>query len=255
MQQARVTLAASVASTYNQLAQLYALRDIAQREIANRKDVGRITNGRVTAGLDTNVERRTAEGNVATSQSNLTELDGQITTRATSWARCSARARIAACKIANPIAEPKVDVALPDNVPADLVVAPPGYRRRALAGRSGDARRQGSESRVLPGHQPRRGVRLRCVRLEQIPAPRAAVRSRSGPAIHLPIFDAGASALAVEGPLRRLRPRCRELQPDADQRAERRRDASRRRSVRSTARWATPSARSTPSTQAPTSSP
>src|SRR5258706_12430479 len=33
MQQARVTLASSVARTYDQLAQLYALRDIAQREI------------------------------------------------------------------------------------------------------------------------------------------------------------------------------------------------------------------------------
>src|ERR1700744_2963548 len=50
MQQARVTLAASVARTYNQLALLYALRDVTQREIANRQDVGRITNGRVTAG-------------------------------------------------------------------------------------------------------------------------------------------------------------------------------------------------------------
>jgi outer membrane protein TolC len=57
VQQARVTLAASVASTYNQLAQLYALRDIAAREIANRQDIGRITHGRVIAGLDTNVEQ------------------------------------------------------------------------------------------------------------------------------------------------------------------------------------------------------
>ena len=79
MQQARVTLAASVANTYNQLAQLYAFRDIASREIANREDIGRITNGRVAAGLDTNVERQTAVGNIATSQSNLTDLDGQIT--------------------------------------------------------------------------------------------------------------------------------------------------------------------------------
>src|SRR6201996_8346944 len=78
MQQARVTLAASVASTYNQLAQLYAFRDIAAREIANRQDIGRITNGRVTAGLDTNVERQTANGNIATSQTNLSDLDGQI---------------------------------------------------------------------------------------------------------------------------------------------------------------------------------
>src|SRR6202012_4165817 len=78
VQQARVTLAASVASTYNQLAQLYVFRDIAQREIANRQDNGRITHGRVVAGLDTNVEQQPANGNIATSQTNLSDLDGQI---------------------------------------------------------------------------------------------------------------------------------------------------------------------------------
>ncbi len=66
MQQARVTLAASVASTYNQLALLYALRDIAQREIANRKDIGRITNGRVAAGP--RHERRAPQPPKATSR-------------------------------------------------------------------------------------------------------------------------------------------------------------------------------------------
>ena len=115
LQQARVTLAASVASTYNQLALLYALRDVAQREIANRNDVGRITNGRVTAGLDTNVERRTAEGNVATSQSNLTELDGQITTTRYQLGALLGKGPDRGLSIANPIVNPKFDVALPDN--------------------------------------------------------------------------------------------------------------------------------------------
>ncbi|MEI7298695.1 MarR family transcriptional regulator, partial [Paraburkholderia tropica] len=69
-----------VARTYNQLAQLYALRDIAAREIDNRKTIGNITNGRVVAGLDTNVERQTANGNIATSQANLSQIDGQIET-------------------------------------------------------------------------------------------------------------------------------------------------------------------------------
>src|SRR6185312_7735236 len=78
LQEARITLASSVARTYNQLALLYAQRDIAQREIRNRQEVGSITNGRVSAGLDTNVEKQTALGNVATSQATLSDLDGQI---------------------------------------------------------------------------------------------------------------------------------------------------------------------------------
>jgi outer membrane protein TolC len=34
----------------------------------------------VSAGLDTNVERQTARGNIATTQASLSDLDGQITT-------------------------------------------------------------------------------------------------------------------------------------------------------------------------------
>src|SRR5262249_5188117 len=79
IQEARVTLASAVARTYNQLAPRYALRDIAAREIANRNEVSVITNQRVTAGLDTNVEKQTAIGNIATSQATLADLDGQIT--------------------------------------------------------------------------------------------------------------------------------------------------------------------------------
>ena len=121
VQQARVSLAASVASTYNQLAQLYALRDIAAREIANRQDIGRITNGRVAAGLDTNVERQTANGNIATSQSVLTDLDGQIATRRYQLAALLGTGPDRGLQIARPVLTPGDAVALPDNVPADLV--------------------------------------------------------------------------------------------------------------------------------------
>jgi NodT family efflux transporter outer membrane factor (OMF) lipoprotein len=121
LEQARASLAASVASTYNLLAQLYALRDIAAREIANRQDIGRITNGRVAAGLDTNVERQTANGNIATSQSVLTDLDGQIATTRYQLAALLGRGPERGLQIARPVLTPSHAVALPDNVPADLV--------------------------------------------------------------------------------------------------------------------------------------
>ncbi len=121
MQQARVTLAASVARTYNQLALLYALRDVTQREIANRENVGRITNGRVTAGLDTNVERRTAEDNVATSQTNLSDLDGQIESVRYQLAALLGKGPDRGPQIANPVINPNVNVSLPNNVPVNLV--------------------------------------------------------------------------------------------------------------------------------------
>uniref|UniRef100_UPI002AB1E5DF efflux transporter outer membrane subunit n=1 Tax=Paraburkholderia sp. J94 TaxID=2805441 RepID=UPI002AB1E5DF len=125
MQQARITLAASVARTYNQLAQLYALRDIAAHEIDNRKTIGTITNGRVVAGLDTNVERQTANGNIATSQANLSQIDGQIETVRYQLGALLGKGPDRGLQIANPVLNPVANVALPDNLPADLIARRP----------------------------------------------------------------------------------------------------------------------------------
>ena len=178
MQQARVTLAASVASTYNQLARLYALRDIAQHEIAKRDDIDRITNGRVAAGLDTNVERKTAQGNLATSQSNLTELDGQITTTRYQLAALLGEGPDRGLQIANPIAESTIDVALPDNLPADLVSRRPDIvaARWQVDAATHDVKEAKAE--FFPDINLAAGVRSRRVRLGPLPHGRAAVRSR-----------------------------------------------------------------------------
>ncbi|MCM3011436.1 TolC family protein, partial [Bacillus subtilis] len=121
MQQARITLASSVARTYNSLAQLYALRDIAQREITNRETVGKITDGRVSAGLDTNVERQTARGTIATTQASLSDLDGQITTVRYQLAALLGKGPDRGLQIAAPVMNPSGNVTLPGNLPADLV--------------------------------------------------------------------------------------------------------------------------------------
>ncbi len=61
----KLTLNTSIASTYNQFARLYALRDIAQQEIARREQIDRITAGRIATGLDTEVERKTAQAEIS----------------------------------------------------------------------------------------------------------------------------------------------------------------------------------------------
>ena len=90
------------------------------------RTIGRITNGRVAAGLDTNVERQTANGNVATSQSNLTELDGQITIVRYQLAALLGKGPDRGLQIAQAGAERRRRrCALPDNLPADLVARRP----------------------------------------------------------------------------------------------------------------------------------
>jgi NodT family efflux transporter outer membrane factor (OMF) lipoprotein len=197
-QQVRVTLAASVASTYNQLAQLYALRDIAAREIHNRQSIGTITNGRVVAGLDTNVERQTADGNIATSQSSLTELDGQITVVRYQLGALLGKGPDRGLQIAEPIVNPGGAIALPDNVPADLVSRRPDLvaARWQVEAVLHDVK--STKAEFFPDINLTGNFGLDAFGWSDL----FLWSSRQvmvGPAVHLPIFDAGALRAKLKG--------------------------------------------------------
>ncbi|SAK87381.1 efflux transporter outer membrane subunit [Caballeronia ptereochthonis] len=198
MQQSRVTLASSVARTYNQLALLYALRDVAEREIANRQDVGRITNGRVTAGLDTNVERRTAEGNVATSQTNLSELDGQIETVRYQLAALLGKGPDRGMQIAKPAIDPKVNVTLPDNVPADLISRRPDIVAARWQVEASTHNIKEAKAEFFPDINLAAGFGFDAFGWSRF-LQSSSRQIQAGPAVHLPIFDAGALRAQLKG--------------------------------------------------------
>ncbi|SKC70264.1 efflux transporter, outer membrane factor (OMF) lipoprotein, NodT family [Burkholderia sp. YR290] len=198
MQQARVTLAASVARTYNSLAQLYALRDIAEREIKNRQTIGVIANDRVKAGLDTNVERQTANGNIATSQSNLTELDGQITTTRYELGALLGKGPDRGLQIAKPTFNPGGAVTLPDNVPADLISRRPDIvaARWQVEAAMHDVKEAKAE--FFPDVNLAAGFGFDAFGWGKF-LTSSSRQIQFGPAIHLPIFDAGALRSQLKG--------------------------------------------------------
>ncbi|MEX3633175.1 efflux transporter outer membrane subunit [Paraburkholderia sp. BR14320] len=198
MQQARVTLAASVASTYNQLAQLYAFRDIAAREIANRQDVGRITDNRVKAGLDTNVEKQTAAGNIATSQSNLTDLDGQITVVRYQLGALLGKGPDRGLQIDKPVLTGGNVVALPDNIPADLVArrADIVAARWQVEAAMHDVKEAKAE--FYPDVNLAAGFGFDAFGWGRF-LTSSSRQIQFGPAIHLPLFDAGALRAQLKG--------------------------------------------------------
>ena len=198
MQQARVTLAASVARTYNSLAQQYALRDIAEREIKNRQSVGSITNDRVRAGLDTNVERQTSNGNIATSQSNLTELDGQITATRYELGALLGKGPDRGLQIAKPVFNPGGAVSLPDNVPADLIARRPDIvaARWQVEAAMHDIKEAKAE--FFPDVNLAAGFGFDAFGWGRF-LTSSSRQIQFGPAIHLPIFDAGALRSQLKG--------------------------------------------------------
>ncbi|HEX7909489.1 MAG TPA: efflux transporter outer membrane subunit [Paraburkholderia sp.] len=197
-EEVRITLAASVASSYNQLARLYALRDIEVREVKNREDIGHITEGRVGAGLDTNVERQTANGDTATSRSSVSDLDGQITTVRYQLGALLGQGPDRGLKIANPSLGEGANVALPDNLPADLISRRPDI---VSAYWQVDAATHGikeKKAEFYPDVNLSAAAGLDAFGWGKF-LTAGSGQLQAGPAIHLPIFDAGELRSELKG--------------------------------------------------------
>jgi NodT family efflux transporter outer membrane factor (OMF) lipoprotein len=197
-EEVRLSLAASVASTYNHLAQLYALRDIQVAEVKNRENIGRITEGRVGAGLDTNVERQTANGETSTSRSSVSDLDGQITTVRYQLGALLGAGPDRGLRIANPSLGDGASVALPDNLPADLLSRRPDI---VAAYWQVDGAIQGvkeAKAEFYPDVNLSVAAGLDAFGWGRLLTAGSRTMS-AGPAIHLPIFDAGALRSQLKG--------------------------------------------------------
>jgi NodT family efflux transporter outer membrane factor (OMF) lipoprotein len=198
MEEVRVSLATSVASTYNQLARLYELRDIAANELKNRGEIERITNGRVIAGLDTNVERQTANGDTATIRSSVTNLDGQITTVRYQLSALLGAGPDRGLAIAVPTLGKGATGSLPDNLPADLLSRRPDLVAAYWQVDSATHGVKEAKAEFFPDINLLASLGLDAFGWGRFLT--SASRSiQAGPAIHLPIFDAGALRSQLKG--------------------------------------------------------
>jgi NodT family efflux transporter outer membrane factor (OMF) lipoprotein len=190
-EEVRITLAASVASTYNHLALLYALRDVESREVHNREDIGRITDGRVGAGLDTNVEKQTAYGETASSRSSVSDLDGQITTVRYQLGALLGKGPDRGLEIANPAFAGDSAVALPDNLPADLISRRPDIVAAYWQVDAAMHDVKEAKAEFYPDVNLSLSAGLDAFGWGRF-LTASSRQIQAGPAIHLPIFDAGA---------------------------------------------------------------
>ncbi|SOE75155.1 efflux transporter, outer membrane factor (OMF) lipoprotein, NodT family [Burkholderia sp. OK233] len=194
----KLTLTTAVARTYNQLARLYVLHDIAQQEVERREQTDRITAGRIATGLDTEVERKTAQANLATARSALAALDGSILTTRYQLAALMGEGPDRGLSIARPSLGVGDEVRLPDNLPADLVSRRPDivaarWRVDAITHEVKEAKAE-----FYPDINLSAAIGLDAFGFGRFLT--AASRTGSaGAAIHLPIFDAGALRAQLKG--------------------------------------------------------
>jgi NodT family efflux transporter outer membrane factor (OMF) lipoprotein len=117
---ARLLLAAQVVRTYVQMARLVALREVAQRSLSQRAEVLALVRHRTSEGLDTAVELQQAEGAIPDSRQSIEALDEQIDVRRNALAALTVQPAAALAGL-NPRMAQLSPAPLPSSVPADLL--------------------------------------------------------------------------------------------------------------------------------------
>jgi NodT family efflux transporter outer membrane factor (OMF) lipoprotein len=188
-QAARVLLASQVARTYVQLARLDEQRDVALRALAQRDEILALIRQRVQAGLDSQVELRQGEGALPETRVQLEALDEQITLARHALAALTAQAPQALDRLSPQLTAVQA-APLPAQVPADLL----GRRADISAARwrvetatSGVA---AARAEFYPNVNLTAFAGLSSIGLDRL-FKSGSEQYGAGPAIRLPIFDAG----------------------------------------------------------------
>jgi NodT family efflux transporter outer membrane factor (OMF) lipoprotein len=192
---ARVLLAANVARSYFQLARIHDQLQVAQRTLAQREEQLRLVRDRVRAGLDTTLEERQSEGALPEARQQIEGLQEQAQLTRHALAALVGRPQLTLEPRGMAAARPLV---LPQDLPADLLarradITAARWRVEAATHDIASAKAQ-----FYPNVDLTAFVGLSSLGLDRL------LRAGSqqwgvGPAIHLPLFDAGRLRANLRG--------------------------------------------------------
>ncbi len=195
---ARLALAGAVAQAYIDLYRHHALAEVAHRTEEQRLRILDITRKRVEAGLDTNVELREAEGAVPQAHVEQTQEQAAIALAVHQLAALSGRGADAYAAIHRPQLQIDTALPLPTRLPADLL----GRRPDVLAARSRVEAATAGSAAAKAAFYP--DVNLAAFAGTSAIGFSNLFRASSGaygagPAIHLPLFEAGRLKAGYRG--------------------------------------------------------
>ncbi len=185
---ARLMLAGNVTQAYIALSRAYVLADVASEAVKQREAILSLTNGRVKSGLDSEASQKQAEALLASAREDLIRADANR-----DLAVHEIAALIGRGADAYTITRPQLNdaaLALPATLPADL-----------LARRADIAAAEARIDAAMSGREVARKAFYPDINLLGLAGwaaiglgpmfSSAAQQYGAGPAIHLPIFDAG----------------------------------------------------------------
>lgn len=186
---ARILLASSVARTYFQLMRLQEQLAVARRTLAQREEQLKLVRQRVDAGLDTMLELRQSEGALPDARQQIEALQEQAQTTRNALAALVATQEVPAADQLPALRAEHVADVLPA-LPADLLARRPDISaaRWRVEAASQDVR--GAQAQFYPNINLNAFLGLSTLGLGRL-LESGSEQWGVGPAIRLPIFDAG----------------------------------------------------------------
>ena len=197
-QAARLTLSADVARAYVRLAYAWQAHDLAQKDAERARQLLDLARQRVAAGIDSIGRQRQAEALAADARRQLAQADNAIESGQIALAILIGKGPDRAAEIARPAALQPLALAVPDNLPADLLGRRPDIVaarwRVEAAQRDIDA----SKADFYPSFNLAAAFNLWSLHSDDLLTLRSRYYTVS-PAISLPLFDGGRLRARLAG--------------------------------------------------------
>jgi NodT family efflux transporter outer membrane factor (OMF) lipoprotein len=187
---ARLALAGIFAQSYVELLLAWQNIDIAHETVAERQTILDLTQSRVTAGLENEASLEQAKALLATSRMEVRRSEAQRDIAVHAIAALIGQGARAYPDVARPSAVVENALPLPAHLPADLLARRPDIlaaRARITAAVHG---REAAHADFYPNIDLAAALGFQSIGLDKIFSGEALVAG-VGPAIHLPVFDAG----------------------------------------------------------------
>ncbi len=198
--EARLLLAAAVAQSYFQIEADLAAQEVAKQTLAERESLRELNRQLATRGLDTSIPTRQADEQVASSRVEVSAAEAAVKFDRHQLAALAGLGPDAVLDVEPTLHTYERALALPTNLPVDLLarradIAAQRFRVEAAAARIGVAKADFYPNVNLAAYIGLEVVALHGFNLINPGSSIAGV----GPAIHLPIFEAGRLQAGLRG--------------------------------------------------------
>ncbi|GBG13503.1 RND transporter [Novimethylophilus kurashikiensis] len=194
---AKLLLTTAVARAYNQLSNGLAQQVLAQQALKQREQEFSLIRQRVENGLDTNLELRQGESQVAAAREQVETLDEKIGLARNALAALTAQ-DADTLKSLKPLLTQREIQAEPTAIPADLIGRRPDLAAARLRVDAAEADIASAKAEFYPNISLSAFVGLSSFGLSKF-VELGSTLAGVGPAVHLPIFDAGRLRANLKG--------------------------------------------------------